>query len=49
MSCESTGNILTLYVDGIVNGTGVCNGLSLITPSALSDGSHIVTYTESGL
>ncbi len=47
MSC-TTGNSVTLYIDGVAAGTGTCSGSTVtITSSlALSNGVHSVTYSE---
>ena len=50
MSCASTGNVVSLYVDGVLNATGTCLGSNIIiTTLPLTDGSYVVTSTESSI
>lgn len=48
MTC-TTGNTVTVYVDGVAAGTGTCAGgtITITSTVALTDGAHSVTYTES--
>lgn len=46
--CETDGNLITLYVDGVANGTGICSGgIVTITPTTpLPEGDSDITFTE---
>ncbi len=47
-TCEENGNSITLYVDGIANGTTTCSGGTFtVTPDTpLSDWDYDITYTD---
>jgi len=46
-TCSTDGEVITLYVDGVANGTGICSGGTFtITPTTLPDGDYDITFTE---
>lgn len=50
LRCSELGGHVTLYIDGVARGTAACTAIgpvTVVTSSALSDGSHTVTFTES--
>ena len=50
LRCSELGGHVTLYIDGVARGTAACTAIGSVTvvaSSALSDGSHTVTFTES--
>lgn len=52
LACETDGTTMTLYVEGIADGTtALCaSGTATLTVSdALTDGSYDITYTESNI
>ena len=50
LRCSELGGHVTLYIDGVARGTAACTAIGPVTvvaSSALGDGSHTVTFTES--
>ena len=50
LRCSELGGHVTLYIDGVARGTAACTAIGSVTvvaSSALGDGSHTVTFTES--
>lgn len=49
LMCTEAGSTLTLYVDGVANGTVNCAGpgpVDVVPTTPLSDGDHAITFTE---
>lgn len=50
LRCSELGGHVTLYIDGVARGTAACTAIgpvAVVASSALGDGSHTVTFTES--
>ena len=50
LRCSELGGHVTLYIDGVARGTAACTAIGPVTvvaSSALGDGPHTVTFTES--
>ena len=49
VTCTEVGSTITLYIDGVANGTTVCSAIgdTTVTPTTdIPEGPHDVTYTE---